>query len=259
MEPSWKQALLKLNCALDLERQIVGIKFAFSKKEYELLNGRCPIKKINYCGMVKSAACGHSLKATGDMLACTSATRTLGFQEDTVNEKGQNWVRLGLYKDAKVAKEVRDSLSYSKEEPYGVLVQPLSMFEDSPDIALIVTNPYNLMRIVQGYSYHYGARKDIGFLGNQAICYECSAKPYVTQDMQVSLLCIGTRHRSGWKDHELAVGIPMHQFDSIVDGVFNTINIMESNEKKRIIEEKLLKSGITELNIEYNSNYYKKV
>ncbi|WP_291569340.1 DUF169 domain-containing protein [Clostridium sp. UBA4548] len=259
MELTWKEALIKLNCSLELERQIVGIKFIFSEKEYKSLEVQCPIKKINYCGMVKSGACGNALKVTGDMLACASGGRTLGFIEDTVNESGQVWTRLGLYKNAEVSKQVRESLTYSKANPYGVLVQPLSNFDSEPDIALIVTNSYNLMRIVQGYSYHYGARSNFGFVGNQAICYECTAKTFLTQDMQISALCIGTRHRAGWKDHELAVGIPMKQFTAIADGVFNTVNNMESNEKKHIIEEKLMKAGITELTIEYDSNYYKKV
>ena len=30
------------------------------------------------------------------------------------------------------------------------------------------------------------------------------------------MLCIGTRHRAGWKDDEMAIGIPIEQFEDFV-------------------------------------------
>ena len=68
-------------------------------------------------------------------------------------------------------------------------------------------------------------------------------------------MCIGTRHRTGWKDEDMSVGIPKEQFEKVVEGIWNTVNIMESNKKKEIIEEKARKFGL-EINIRYNYNYY---
>ena len=64
---------------------------------------------------------------------------------------------------------------------------------------MIAANPFNVMRIVQGYAYHYGMLKNVNMIGNQAICLECTARPYVLKDMNVSVLCIGTRHRLAGK------------------------------------------------------------
>lgn len=240
-----------------MNRKIVGVKFLYTKEEYDAYTATPIEGKINYCVMVKSATLGHSIKATGDNLACAGGARALGFHPiDTVNNNGQNWLRLGLYKDAETSKGVRDKIVYCTEKPYGIVVQPLEKFEENPHVILIVSTPYNIMRIVQGYSYEYGVNINNSMVGNQAICAECTSRPYKLKEMNVSLLCIGTRHKAGWRDEEMSLGIPVEQFSTIVNGVFNTINIMDSNEKKKVIEDKLTSKGIAGLKIEYNSNYY---
>ncbi|MDR1774743.1 MAG: DUF169 domain-containing protein, partial [Clostridioides sp.] len=301
---------------LDLDRKIVGVKFIRSEEEYRNLQVRQTLKPINYCGMVKAATKGHALKANEDLIRCKSGLRTLGINPvDEKNSQGENWVRLGIYKDKELSKEVRENLLYNQEKIYGVLVQPLenfyiektehttneddrnleiqkikdtennrklsevelnikniepnkkekneelqmkNNFRNNPEIVIMVTKPYNIMRITQGYSYHFGMPKEINFIGNQAICLECTARPYVVDDMNISMLCIGTRHRSGWKDEEMAVGIPYSKFEKVVEGIFETVNIMENNKNKKNIAEKFKEYGY-EFEIELNSNYYDKV
>ena len=99
--------------------------------------------------------------------------------------------------------------------------------------AIIATTPYNSMRIIQGYAYSYGMPKAINMIGNQALCLECTARPYTIKDMNVSMLCIGTRHRAGWKDDEMAIGIPIEQFEDVVSGLINTLNLMENDANKK--------------------------
>lgn len=70
------------------------------------------------------------------------------------------------------------------------------------------------------------------------------------------MLCIGTRHKAGWKDNELSVSFPFNSFFKITEGVMNTINIMDSNAKKEIIEKKLHENAIDNFHIKYNFNYY---
>lgn len=78
----------------------------------------------------------------------------------------------------------------------------------------------------------------------------------MTDDINVSLLCIGTRHKAGWADNELAVGIAYSRFQTVVQGVMETINIMDSNEKKTVIEQKLKAAGLAYPQIQYDCNYY---
>lgn len=260
MEENWKKSVTTLYDSLEFNRRAVGVRFIKSEKEFDNIDAINPKKPINYCGIVKGASCGHKIKANEDSIACSSGSRVLGINpSDVKNSQGENWKRLGLYKDGEISKSVRDGLNYIKEDIYGVLVQPLEFFMQKPEIVIIVTNPYNIMRLVHGYAYHYGMPKNINLVGNQAICLECTARPYVIEDLNLSVLCIGTRHRAGWSNDEMALGMPFCQFENVVDGVFNTINIMEDNSNKRRIEKNIKSSRIKELKIDYNYNYYRNV
>ena len=234
-ENKWNECVKKLYAALELNYKPVGIKLIKDKNEFD-------------------RATGIELKVP--IQFCKSGSRALGIeQSDPLNERGENWARLGLYHSGDLSRNIRENLSYSKIEQYGVQVGAIEHFDSCPDVIQIISNPYNCMRIVQGYAHFFGEPKSISILGNQAVCHECTARPYVLKDINVSLMCIGTRHRTGWKDEDMSVGIPKEQFEKVVEGIWNTVNIMESNKKKEIIEEKARKFGL-EINIRYNYNYY---
>jgi uncharacterized protein (DUF169 family) len=248
---------MEVNCALELDRKIVGAKFLFSKEEYEAVDAKHVKNKLNYCVMVKLAMSGKALKATGDDLACIAGARAIGLKEiDDYHKSGQNGKRLGLYRDIATAKKARDGMSYCDHHAYGIMVKQLEEFNQEPDVVIVVTNPYNVMRIVQAYSYYYGMQTNYKMTGNQAICSESTAYPYLSNDINVSMLCIGTRHRAGWKDDELAVAFPFNRFDKITEGIMETVNIMDNNKKKEVIEKKLHENGVYDFEIRYNHNYY---
>lgn len=253
-------AVKQLNCALELQRQIVGVKFLFSDAEFQEARARHIPHPMNYCVMVKVAMGGAALKATGADLACLAGGRALGLVEmDELHRSGRIGRNLGLYANLSTAKNVRDRMSYCTHKTHGVMVKPLADYDNEvPDVVLIVSSAYNVMRIVQGHAYYYGLRPASQLAGNQAICSESTALPYMADDINVSLLCIGTRHKAGWTDNELAVGIAFSRFQTVVQGVMETINIMDANEKKAVIERKLKDAGISYPQIQYDCNYYMK-
>jgi uncharacterized protein (DUF169 family) len=254
----FRARIIRLNCALDLARKAVGIKFLHTEEEYRLADAKPVTAPINYCVMVRLATQVRALKAIGNNLACLAGARALGLKEiDAYHRSGQNGKKLGLYHDMPTAKRTRDGMSYCDHQAFGIMVKPLEDYDSEPDVVIMVSHPYNIMRIVQGYSYYSGIQSAFKMTGNQAICSESTAYPYLSKDINVSLLCIGTRHKAGWGDHELAVGFPISLFNKIVDGVMNTVNIMEDNQKKKVIEKKLLENEIDDLEIKYDSNYYR--
>lgn len=261
MRPEGKEDLrrlvVKMNCALELERKVVGIKFLFSRDAFEAEDAKGIKKAMPYCVLVKSAMSGRSLKATGEDLACLAGARALGLKEiDDDHRSGRNGKRLGIYRDMTTAKKVRDGMSYCDHRAYGLTVKPLDAFAEEPDVVIMVTSPYNVMRIVQAYSYHFGIRTNFKMTGNQAVCSESTAYPYLSNDINVSMLCIATRHRAGWQDGELAVAFPFNHFGKITAGLMETINIMDNNQKKGMIEKKLRENGIDDFKIAYDHNYY---
>lgn len=256
MNNKWFDCVNKLYCSLDLNRKAVGVTFLKTKEEYDKAEGILLKKPINYCQMVAAAVRGHSIKAKAENFLCQSGVQVFGLGPlDPRNSKGENWARLGLYKDAELSQTVREGLVYLPQENFGVSLAPVEMLEDFPDVVLIISSPYNSMRIVQGYAYSYGMPKSVNLIGNQAVCLECTARPYAVKDMNLSLLCIGTRHRAGWKDEEMAVGIPGEQFADVVTGLMSTLNQMENDENKKKIEAKL-KSKHIPFEIRYGYNYY---
>ena len=62
---------------------------------------------------------------------------------------------------------------------YGVEIAPLSDYVSYDiDVVILITNPYNAMRITQGYAYHNGPIKNVQFSGMQALCEECMTRPF---------------------------------------------------------------------------------
>lgn len=252
----WQESIKKCRIALDLEREPVGVKFYANEQDFKAAEAILPTGKMNYCQAVAAASYGHSIKLNNEHFRCTSGPRVLGINPtDMLNANGENWCRLGLYCNAEVSRTVRNILNYMEHRPYGVELQPIGKLNDVPDVVIMVAPPYQMMRILQGYAYKHGMPKNIRMIGNQALCLECTAQPYQTHDINFSLLCIGTRHRSNWKDGEMAAGIPGAQFCDVIDGVWNTLNIMESDANKQLIAEKA-RHDAQKIDIKYQYNYY---
>lgn len=91
--------------------------------------------------------------------------------------------------------------------------------------------------------------------GLQAMCSETTAYPYVSGNMNISMLCAGTRNLCKWKEEELAVGIPYLRLQGILTGLLKTVNPLERDEKKKLIQEKLKVAGEDSIEILFGKNY----
>ena len=139
------------------------------------------------------------------------------------------------------------------------MVSPIEYFNEIPDVVMILANPYICMRTIQGYSHFNGIAENIQIVGNQGICYEGAARVLQTEDINLSLLCIGTRHRAGWSDNLMCVSIHKSKFEKTVLGILNTVNIMESNKNKELISKKLESRNLDSTFIKKDFNYYKQI
>ncbi len=252
-----KKNLLKLNTYLDLDRDIAAVKFLFDKEEYDNFSKAQELKgKMAYCTMVRNAMNGQKIKARVENFACISAAKALGLAEVTAaDDSGKGRVEIGTYKNLCIGRSVSKDMVYCQHQIYGVALMPLADFEEEPDIVIIVTQPYNMMRLVQGYAYHNGQLKDIKLAGMQAICQECTSYPFEKNGISISMLCAGTRLLAQWDESEMGMGMPFHMFDQVVDGIEHTLNPIERNKNKQKIEKRMKENGIEDLEIIYNKNY----
>ncbi|WIV12170.1 DUF169 domain-containing protein [Proteiniborus sp. MB09-C3] len=252
-----RDIISKVNCSLELKRKVVGVKFLFTEEEFEEANAKKLRAKSPYCVMVKTAMSGYSIKATLENFGCLASARNLGILEaDEIITSGRYHSKSGLYQDLTTSKNTISNMTMCKHKAYGVMIKPLEEYTENPDVVLIITSSYNAMRIIQGYTYMYGAYSSFKMLGNNAVCSECTAYPYESNNINVSLLCSGTRHMCGWGDDEIGIGMPFNRFSTVVDGIYATINPIEPNKNKSIIESKLKEEGRDDLDIVYDKNYY---
>ncbi|KNF08395.1 hypothetical protein CLPU_7c00230 [Gottschalkia purinilytica] len=116
-----------------------------------------------------------------------------------------------MYNSLCNSKLVQKDITYINHEIYGLEIRPLKDFIEKPDIVIMITNPYQSMRIIQGYTYQLGVHKNIKIAGNQVFCSECTATPYESNDLNISMLCSGTRYFAKWDNNEMTIGIPYNK------------------------------------------------
>lgn len=254
-----------LEAMLDLARQPVGIRFLYNDELYNRCETAEASAPLPYCLAVRNASLGTACKLNIKKMACLSGARALGIlksDEDIVSlndiSSGHRSYQMGLYANYAISHQVAKDMVYCQHQVQGIEIKPLSLYTEShPDVVIVVTNSLNMMRIVQGYAYHFGQLKHTKVTGNQAICQECTSYPFERDQVNFSFLCSGTRHVAKWREGEISIGIPFHYLDKIIDGICQTANPMDSNKAKKLILEKTAKYGLSDqIDIKLGNNYY---
>ena len=252
----YADAVERANCALDLSKQIVGIRFLFSKEAFDAAEPEQPERRMSYCRMVAGAARGKEMKVDVTNFECFASARVLGIVGlDDWYTSGNYYGTCGLYEDFATAKEVTDHMSMCGHKAYGLEVKPLKNFTAEPHVAIVISIPFNIMRLVQGYSYKFGTYAGYKFIGNQAMCSECTAQPYKANAINLSLMCAGAR-QNGMKKDELAIGVTANKFVAMIDGLCKTITPVELDPRKKQIQENFSGAGISDVDIVPDTNYW---
>lgn len=222
--------------ALGLKRKVIGIKFIFLPEEYADLNVPEPSVKGSFCAMTGRALGGLTSKAKADSFGCQGGPEMLGMKPvSNYVSSGKQFTTFRLYEDSAIARQAQSDLCFIQQKIYGVLVGPLEEIKQA-DVVMILCNAWQMMRIVQGYTYHNGMAKNIGMIGNQGICADLVARPYQLNDINISMMCCGARINTGADDGEVGAGMPMHIFDDVVKGVLATVNpAMEDGRKRELL------------------------
>lgn len=241
---------------LDLNRMPVGVKFFFDKDEFESFEVPQRERKVTYCNSVQLASKGSSMKLTKENHACPNGAMALKMKEvPGPLASGKARFSKNIYKDVEISKSVSDDMLFIKEEPVGIVVMPLKNYKQDPDVVVVVGKSYNIMRMIQGHGYFNGYTNNLKTVGLQAVCHDLTSYPYNTKDINISLLCPGTRLVAGWEEDEIGMGIPFEKWYEIVEGVKETTNPFERNAKKEGIESRLKERGLDADKIKFNENY----
>ena len=221
------QCIDVLKDVIGLTREPVAITFLFTKEEYDSY----PVDEINvampYCVMVKQATMQmRGSKSRLEHHKCDGATTALALEPSTERiESGQEYFSYKLYSSVATGRRLRSSIKSLHSMPvhnYGVAIVPLSQCVQTPDVIITMCNAYQAMRYVQGYEYNTGKKPVIDMGAMQGMCSELTVSPYLTGELNVSVLCPSTRMLCKWDENDMAVGIPFELFEQVTKGVAAT-------------------------------------
>ena len=165
----------QLTKMLGLKREIIGVHFLYTFREYNELEVEEYGKRTSYCMMVKNAMDGKHFKSNAENFGCRCASEALGVTEEMpCVESGERYYSIKLYESRAVAKAVTKDISRIKQSIYGIEIGPLHEVSDA-DVVLFMVNAYQLMRVVEAYSYKFGIPKNIHMAGNQGVCADLTA------------------------------------------------------------------------------------
>ncbi len=245
--------LIKLN-----GRQLVGVKLVYTKKDFDKDESQELTAPLEYCVVVKSATLGKSIKLRKQCSQCSGSTFALGFSDPGEGfYTGCGSCDLGLFKDPEIALKTNHQLKYLHKPLYGVIVKPFEKFDKTnPDVVLIVTNPRELMRVMQGYTCSFGIQPHIALTGNQAVCIESTSTPIITDEINLSMFCSGTRYLAKWKDSEAIAGVPYSKIKGLIQGLIDTVRATEMDDRKKEIIAGLKPLGVDTSCITFDNAYY---
>jgi uncharacterized protein (DUF169 family) len=202
---------------LKLSGSPVAFRFATTKEEIPA--GMVEIDKtIRHCSMVGLARNeGEAFYATADKHECNGGAWALGLREITPTLKnGDFYYKLGKFDTSAACKRTIESVPHlDTRETYATLYAPLEKAPFTPQIVLIVTSPWSMLKLAQSTLFTIGGRIHSEFSGIQSVCADACAQTYLTGDVNFSLGCDGSRKFSGIQDGEMVMGIPAERLTEI--------------------------------------------
>lgn len=251
-----KESVHTIEAYLDLDRKPVGVKFFNDKESFDAFEMKQRDHKVTYCNAVQLASKGACMKLNLENQGCPNGSFALNFTDVPAPiESGIGRHKKGIYNDVETSKSINDEMQFKKERTYGVAVMPLEEFDVEPDVVILVGRSYHIMRAIQGNGYFHGYTNNLKTVGLQAVCQDLTTYPMNTGDLNISLLCPGTRLVADWKEDEIGVGMPFSKWYDVVEGVKQTTNAFERNKNKEAIVKRLEERGMDSSHIVMNQNY----
>lgn len=258
MERNYKESVKWLESYLDMDRKPVGIRILWTEEEFNEFNANIRPTRITYCNAVQEASKGATFKLTDDHMACGNGATALGFRKypDKLIQ-GFGRKAKGIYNDVPTSRSVSYDMRFIQTTPYAVGIKPLEQwdYKEDPHVVIVVSQTYNIMRLIQGYGHFHGYAKGLKTCGLQALCHDLTTYPLITDDINISLLCPGTRQVANWTLNEIGIGIAFSKWYDSVEGVAKTTNPFERNPNKEEIKKRLDANGLDSSGIVMNENY----
>ena len=179
-------------------------------------------KTVKHCMMVSLARNeGRIFYATADKHECNGGAWALGLRDLSPTLKsGKFYFKLGKFASVPASGRTMMSIPHLPTgETYATMYAPLEKSPFIPQVILVVTNPWAMLKLAQSSLFRLGGRVHAEFSGIQSVCSDAVAQTYLTGKPNFSLGCDGSRKFSGIADDEMVMGFPAEMLPEIVDAV----------------------------------------
>lgn len=103
-----------------------------------------------------------------------------------------------------------------------VLMGPLDELPTEPDAVLVVGNPGQMLKVVEGYVWGRGEPLTLSSTGLHGVCGDGIARALATGKISLSFPCGGARRVGLYADEEMVAAIPFGIVDEWIDGLIST-------------------------------------
>ncbi len=191
------------------------------KTEDDLVEGYDLIdEKIRHCEMVRKASLGSKFYSTLEQQACLGGAGAIGLRDMPPKlANGEKYFSLGRFQDLETAKKLTSKLSIVEDEHWGIIYAPLDEADFEADVIEIITEPVGGMILAQSIVYKTGEKITPSFAGIQSLCGDAFANPYISDGINFTLGCDGSRKSADIKDNEMTVGISAAKIEEVISGL----------------------------------------
>jgi len=127
----------------------------------------------------------------------------------------------GRFKDvatAKFAVSQMTALQPAKTKAVFFYSTTFDLLDIEPDVVVFNARPVELTKLIQSYQYLTGKRVAANMGGLRAVNSDLIVRPYVTQEINISSYCLGSRIIANYEANRMGIGIPLNRFKEVVEG-----------------------------------------
>jgi len=211
--------------ALKKYLKMVGspVAMRFVTKKEEIPEGIPEIDStIRHCSMVNLARKeGRIFYATAPKHECNGGAWALGLREITETLKnGDFYYKLGKFESSASCKRTIERIPHLQtKETYATLYAPLEKAPFTPQVIIVIANPWSMLKLAQSTMFRLGGRIEAEFSGIQSVCSDACAQTYLNGKVNFSLGCDGSRKFSGIEDNEMVMGIPAELLPDLTEAL----------------------------------------
>jgi uncharacterized protein (DUF169 family) len=207
---------------LRLRTDPVGVKLFKELNQIPSNIARVP-DKLTVCQLSTLARLhGLTYYATVDDIACRRGAGSIGLRQISEDD----CIVEDAYTHTVNVEAARKLYSFIPMLPpnstKAILMGPLGELTINPDAVLVVGNPGQMLKVVEGYVWSRGEPLTLSSTGVHGVCGDGIAKALKTGKISLSFPCGGARRVGLYIDEEMVAVIPFSIVDEWIDGLIST-------------------------------------